>query len=60
MFDSLPDSNRSRVKCLPITLTPRIFPKEDFNFVLNVQNLVNILIHKIANDAAFLKESLKK
>lgn len=43
---------------LPVTLLPSKFPKKQFDFAKEIQPYVGELVHNIANDHDFLKESL--
>ena len=42
----------------PFVLVPSTFPKREFDKAVNLQHLVNELMHKIANNAEFLRKSL--
>lgn len=43
---------------LPVTLLPGKFPKKQFDFAKEIQPYIGELVHNIANDYEFLKESL--
>lgn len=51
-------SNHEQVYPLPVTLLPGKFPKKQFDFAKEIQPYVGELVHNIANDHDFLKESL--
>ena len=45
---------------IPSTLTPSYFPKEDYQFALDIQCAFNELCFRISNDYEFLKATLHK
>jgi hypothetical protein len=46
--------------CLPVTLIPTKFSKYDFNYALNLQNKINLLVHNVSINKTFLNESLSE
>jgi len=50
--------NRDQVQILPFTLLPSSFPRKCFENVKSIQTILNKLIHKVAHDREFLKNSL--
>ncbi|XP_069177292.1 glutathione synthetase isoform X2 [Procambarus clarkii] len=44
----------------PFFLFPSAFPKREFERVVKLQPLINVLMHKVAHDAEFLENCLKK
>lgn len=49
-----PDS----INFAPFVLVPSVFPKKEFEKAVDLQTVVNELIHKIANNYEFLKTNL--
>lgn len=49
-----PDS----INFAPFVLLPSVFPRREFLKALEIQPLVNELVHKIANNYEFLKSAL--
>lgn len=43
----------------PFTLLPSSFPRQDYQELREVQSIVNELLHRVARDEKFLRESLK-
>lgn len=52
--------SKDHVQVLPFTLLPSTFPEKPFLTVKNVQTLLNALIHKVAHDEEFLRDTLKR
>ncbi|XP_066592782.1 glutathione synthetase-like [Prorops nasuta] len=50
---------KGRVEIVPFTLLPSSFPKKEFEKGKNIQKLLNELMHKVAYDHEFLKNSLQ-
>jgi glutathione synthase len=44
----------------PFTLLPSPFPKLEFEKAVRIQSALNTLIHNVAHDHEFLKNTLKK
>ncbi|KAK4298479.1 hypothetical protein Pmani_029177 [Petrolisthes manimaculis] len=44
----------------PFLLLPSAFPRREFDRVVKLQPLINVLMHKIAHDHEFLKSALEK
>lgn len=44
----------------PFLLFPSAFPRREFDRVVKLQPLINVLMHKIAHDHDFLKNALEK
>jgi hypothetical protein len=42
----------------PFVLTPSLYPRQEFEKALNLQTVLNELIHKVAHDTEFLRETL--
>ncbi|KAK8394590.1 hypothetical protein O3P69_006622 [Scylla paramamosain] len=51
-----PDS----LQLAPFFLLPSAFPRREFERVVKLQSIVNILMHRIAHDYQFLKDALEK
>ncbi|XP_020287791.1 glutathione synthetase-like isoform X2 [Pseudomyrmex gracilis] len=51
--------SKDHVRVLPFTLLPSTFPEKPFLTVKNVQTLLNTLIHKVAHDEEFLRDTLR-
>lgn len=51
--------NADVVQCVPFVLFPTVFKADDFNKVVNIQSILNELVHNIANNREFLKKCLK-
>ncbi|XP_045126152.1 glutathione synthetase-like isoform X1 [Portunus trituberculatus] len=51
-----PDS----LQLAPFFLLPSAFPRREFDRVVKLQSIVNILMHRIAHDYQFLKDALEK
>ncbi|KAH0950533.1 hypothetical protein HN011_001841 [Eciton burchellii] len=51
--------NRDQVQILPFTLLPSSFPRKCFENVKSIQTILNELIHKVAHDREFLRNSLE-
>ncbi|XP_071534053.1 glutathione synthetase-like isoform X2 [Panulirus ornatus] len=51
-----PDS----LKMAPFFLLPSAFPRREFDRVVKLQPLINVLMHRIAHNHEFLESSLKK
>lgn len=48
------------VEFAPFTLLPSSFPKSEFEKAVDIQIILNELIHNVAHDYEFLKSSLQK
>lgn len=44
----------------PFFLLPSPFPKRDFENIIEIQPVINLLMHKVAHDYNFLHSCLKK
>ena len=52
--------DRDALHFAPFMLLPSPFPRQEFNRALELQTVLNELMHKVAHDNAFLKETLAK
>ena len=48
------------MEIVPLTLWPSRFPKRQFDFIIQLQEDYNLLIHKISQDREFLMDSLQQ
>jgi len=51
--------DRDALHFAPFVLFPSPFPRDEFNKAVNIQVIINELMHKVAHDYNFLRESLK-
>ena len=51
--------DRDALHFAPFVLFPSSFPRNEFSKALNLQTVLNELMHKVAHDYQFLKDSLK-
>lgn len=51
--------NKSQIQIAPFTLLPSSFPKKYFEKVKNIQVLLNEIMHKVAHDDNFIRNTLK-
>ncbi|XP_014476113.1 PREDICTED: glutathione synthetase-like isoform X2 [Dinoponera quadriceps] len=59
-FRSKTNFNRDLLQFAPFTLLPSPFPREEFQNACNIQIILNTLIHRVAHDYDFLKETLRE
>lgn len=59
-FRSKTNFNRDLLQFAPFTLLPSPFPREEFQKACDIQIILNILIHRVAHDYDFLKETLQE
>lgn len=52
--------NKNVLQFAPFALFPSPFPREEFQNACDIQIILNILIHRVANDYDFLKETLQE
>lgn len=52
--------DRDVLQFAPFTLFPSPFPREEFYNACNIQIILNILIHRVAHDYDFLKDTLQE
>lgn len=52
--------DRDALHFAPFLLLPSPFPRQEFNRAVELQTLLNELMHKVAHDNEFLKDTLKK
>ena len=52
--------DRDSLHFAPFLLLPSPFPRDEFDKVCKIQPLLNELMHKVAHDNDFLKETLKQ
>ena len=52
--------DRDKLHFTPFCLLPSPFPRQEFNRAVELQTLLNELMHKVAYDFDFLKETLRK
>ena len=52
--------DRDSLHFAPFLLLPSPFPRDEFDKVCKIQPLLNELMHKVAHDNEFLKETLKQ
>ncbi|XP_057340725.1 glutathione synthetase-like [Microplitis mediator] len=50
--------SKDSMQYAPFTLLPSTFPRLEFQDACEIQTILNILIHKVAHDYEFLKETL--
>lgn len=43
----------------PFALLPSTFPRKEFEKAVNIQTVLNVLVHKVAHSYSFLKETLE-
>jgi len=48
------------LQVIPFGLLPSAFPRKEFNKAIEIQVILNELIHKVAHDHEFLCSALKK
>lgn len=53
------DFNRDILQFAPFVLFPSPFPREEFQNACDIQIILNVLIHRVAHDYDFLKETLQ-
>lgn len=44
----------------PFALLPSTFPRKEFEKAVNIQTVLNELVHRVAHSYSFLKETLQK
>ena len=54
------NENLDSLEVAPFLLIPSSYPRKEFNKAVNIQPLINLLIHRVAHDYNFLKETLAK
>lgn len=59
-FRSKLDVSRDFLQFAPFTLLPSPFPREEFQNARDIQIILNTLIHRVAHDYDFLKETLQE
>lgn len=52
--------NRDALLFAPFVLFPTAFPRQEFNKAVEIQPILNELMHKVAHNPEFLRESLKE
>ncbi|XP_046830342.1 glutathione synthetase-like isoform X1 [Vespa crabro] len=52
--------NRNMLQFAPFVLLPSPFPRKEFKNACGIQTILNVLIHKVAHDYNFLKETLQE
>lgn len=52
--------DRDALHFAPFLLLPSPFPRQEFNRAVELQPVLNELMHKVAHDNDFLKETLEK
>lgn len=52
--------NKDVLQFAPFILFPSAFPRQEFNKAVDIQPILNELMHKVAHNADFLKVSLKE
>ncbi|XP_017797846.1 PREDICTED: glutathione synthetase-like [Habropoda laboriosa] len=52
--------NKNTLQFTPFVLLPSPFPRKEFENACQIQIILNILIHKVAQDYYFLKETLEE
>lgn len=52
--------NEDMLQFAPFSLVPAPFPREQFERAIQIQTLLNELMHKVAHDRVFLTECLKE
>ncbi|KAI4491640.1 hypothetical protein M0804_003032 [Polistes exclamans] len=52
--------NRNMLQFAPFILLPSPFPRKEFEKACRIQPVLNLLIHEVAHDYNFLKETLKE
>ncbi|XP_043261242.1 glutathione synthetase-like [Colletes gigas] len=52
--------NKNVLQFAPFILMPSPFPKKEFDNACRIQTILNILIHRVAQDYNFLKETLEE
>ena len=52
--------DRDKLHFTPFCLLPSPFPHQEFNRAVELQTVLNELMHKVAYDFDFLKETLRK
>ena len=55
-----PDDPEKPLQIIPFTLWPSRFPKMQFDFIIQLQEDYNLLIHKISQDRELLMGSLQQ
>jgi glutathione synthase len=50
--------NTDSLQFAPFVLTPSLYPRKEFEKAVNLQTILNELIHKVAHDTEFLRETL--
>lgn len=50
--------NIDTLQFAPFILTPSLYPRKEFEKAVNLQTTLNVLIHKVAHDEEFLRETL--
>lgn len=50
--------NIDSLQFAPFVLTPSLYPRKEFEKAVNLQTILNDLIHRVAHDHQFLKETL--
>ncbi|XP_019696426.1 glutathione synthetase [Harpegnathos saltator] len=59
-FRSKSDFNRDLLQFAPYALMPSPFPREEFQNACDIQIILNTLVHRVAHDYDFLKETLQE
>jgi len=52
--------NRDTLQFAPFALLPSPFPRKEFHNACDIQIILNLLIHRVAHDYDFLKETLQE
>jgi glutathione synthase len=52
--------SKDSLQFAPFVLLPSTFPQEEFNKAMEIQIILNELVHKVAHDNEFLSSSLKR
>ncbi|CAH1722053.1 unnamed protein product [Chironomus riparius] len=50
--------NTDSLQFAPFVLTPSLYPRKEFEKAVNLQTILNELIHKVAHDTEFLRDTL--
>ncbi|XP_070491544.1 glutathione synthetase-like isoform X2 [Chironomus tepperi] len=50
--------NMDSLQFAPFVLTPSLYPRKEFEKAVNLQTILNELIHNVAHDTEFLRETL--
>lgn len=52
--------SKSMLQFAPFTLLPSAFPRKEFEKACDIQTVLNILVHRVAHNYTFLKETLQE